>query len=113
MLAAPVEAVGETFEDKRNPDGHAVSEATSFARKHSQVFRRLGIDLIRVSEDGSAVVHMKPEVVDQLSARANTLDELGAREQSRWATIDHFDLIPDEFRIDREWLRGIASQEGH
>jgi Subtilase family len=111
VLAAPVESVGKLSKSKSDPVDREVPEKTNFARKHSQVFRRLGIDLINVAEDGSAVVHMKPEIMDQLSSRVRTLDALGAREQSRWVTIDRFELIPEEFRIDREWLDELKARK--
>ena len=62
------------------------------------------MDLLGVSDDGSAVVHMTPQRVDQLEATAATLPEFGVREQVRWATLESFDMIPPEFRIDQEWL---------
>src|SRR6266478_5603763 len=69
VLAAPVEKVAKLSSDKRKAVEGKVFEATNFAGEHSQVFRRLGLDLVSVSEDGSAVVHMKPEVMDQLTSR--------------------------------------------
>ena len=39
--------------------------------------------------------------------RAQALNSLGAREQSRWVTIDEFDTIPLQLRVDGAWLNGL------
>lgn len=111
LLAAPVKRLAKTSTDKRKAVDGKVFESTDFAREHSQVFRRLGLDLLNVEEDGSAVVHMKPEIMEQLSSRAQSLQKLGAKEQSRWATIDRFELIPPEFRIDSDWLDTLGAKK--
>ncbi len=111
LLAAPVEELAKSSENKKKaPDGK-VFERTDFAEKHSRVFRRLGLDLLNVAEDGSAIVHMKPEIVEQLSSRTQSLPKLGAREQSRWATIESFGMIPPKFRIDSDWLTSLRSKK--
>lgn len=104
LLAAPVEQLTKASTDKTKAKDGKRFEHTDFAREHSRVFRRLGVDLLNVADDGSAVVHMKPETMEQLSSRAQSLPRLGAGEQARWATIDRFALIPPELRIDSEWL---------
>jgi hypothetical protein len=71
------------------------------------VFRRLGIDLLKVEEDGNAIVHIKPDVVEQLAATAGTLPESGPREQARWAPINSFALIPSVSRVDPGWLSSV------
>jgi hypothetical protein len=109
VLAAPVESLAKTSTNKRRAVDGKVSEDTDFACEHSQIFRRLGLDLLSVEEDGSAMVHMKPEILEQLSSRAQSLQNLGAREQSRWATIDRFELIPPKFRIDADWLETLGA----
>jgi hypothetical protein len=53
--------------DKRKVIDGKVFEKTQFSEKHSRVFKRLGMELVGVTEAGSAVVHMKPEIVSQLS----------------------------------------------
>lgn len=111
LLAAPVEELAKASKDKRKAVDGKVFEHTDFAEKHSRVFRRLGLDLLNVVEDGSAVVHMKPEVMEQLSNTAQSLPELGARERERWATIDRFGMIPSKFRIDSEWHRALHAKK--
>lgn len=110
MLAAPVETLTKASKDKRKAQDGKVFVSTDFARDHSQVFRRLGVDLLNVTDDGSAIVHMKPDVMKQLSTRAHDLSNLGAREQARWATISRFATIPSDFRIDSDWLETIGSK---
>ena len=53
-------------------------------------------------------MHTTPERADQFESTAATLDEFGIREKVRWATIESFDLIPLEFRIDKEWLDSLS-----
>jgi len=110
LLAAPVEKLAKASEGIKAVGGK-VFKNTDFACEDSRVFRRLGVDLLRVAEDGSAIVHMKPEIMEQLSNRAEALPRLGAREQSRWATIDRFAMIPSGFRIDSDWLHTIDAKK--
>jgi len=107
VLAEPVEQLAKFSKDKRKAVDGKVFEKTQFSEKHSRVFKRLGMDLIGVTEAGSAVVHMKPEIVSQLSNTAQALASLGAREKSRWATIDRFEMVPIEARVDLNWLRSL------
>lgn len=110
LLAAPVSQLAKVSKDKKKAVHGRVLEATDFAEKHSRIFRRLGIDLISVAEDGSAVVHMKPETIDQLANTVQSLEELGDREKSRWATIESFKTIPPDVRIDSDWLEGLRAK---
>ena len=84
-----------------------IEEATAYSGKDSRVFSRLGMDLLSVAQDGSAVVHTTPERADQLS-RPQLPGRVRIREKVRWATIESFDLIPLEFRIDKEWLDSLS-----
>ena len=111
VLAAPVERLTKASKDKTKAKDGKVFEDTDFSREHSRVFRRLGVDLLNVADDGSAVVHMKPEMMEQLSSRAQSLQRLGAGEQARWATIDRFEMIPPELRVDSDWLRVLHTKK--
>src|SRR5437764_78924 len=108
VLAAPVQQLAKASKDKTKAVDGRVFESTDFAEKHSRVFHRLGLDLINVADDGSAVVHMKPEMMEQLSNTARSLPELGAKEKSRWATIGRFGMVPPQFRIDSDWLDTLS-----
>ncbi len=110
LLAEPVHELAKVSTDKQKAVEGKVLERTNFAEKHSRVFRRLGLDLINVTEDGSAVVHMKPEMMDQLSNTAQALPELGVKDKSRWATIDRFGMIPPKFRVDLDWLATLRAK---
>lgn len=111
LLAAPVAELAKSSKDRRKAPHGRLTEETDFGEKHSRVFRRLGIDLLSVADDGSAVIHMKPEAVEQLSNTARSLPELGPREKSRWATIQRFDMVPSKFRIDSDWLSELKAKE--
>jgi len=110
LLAAPVPELSKASKDKRKAHGGRVVEQTDFADRQSRVFRRLGIDLLSVADDGSALVHMKPELIEQLSNTAKNLRELGEREKARWATIERFETIPPGLRVDADWLSGLAAK---
>jgi hypothetical protein len=110
LLAEPVQQLAKASKDKTKAVGGKVFESTDFAEKHSRVFRRLGLDLINVADDGSAIVHMKPDMVEQMSNTAQTLPTLGPKEKSRWATIHNFAMIPPELRIDSDWLDTLRAK---
>lgn len=111
VLATPQTEVTKVSENVKIAPRGVFAEKTDFAQKHSRVFRRLGVDLLNVTEDGSAVVHMKPKTLDQLAGASRSLGELGAREQARWVTIDAFGMIPPNLRIDSAWLGSLDPQK--
>ena len=109
VLAQPVaELEKRSTNIRKAPDG-IFKDQTSFGGAHGRVFDRLGLDLLQVTEDGKAVVHGNRERVEQLRGRSKSLDSLGAREQARWATIDAFETIPFQLRVDEEWFGTLRS----
>lgn len=110
LVANPVEEVPKVSSAKKYPDGH-YAEKPNYRRDHSRIFRRLGLDLIGVHENGSATVHALSDRVERLLTTSNSLEEEGRQEQSRWATIDTFSPIPIDFRIDREWLGKLSKSK--
>jgi hypothetical protein len=107
LLAQPVPDVEKKSEDKKRAPSGTFREKTEYGGAHGRVFDRLGFDLLQVTDTGQAVVHAEKERIDQLVRRASALDSLGAREQSRWVTIDSFGAVPLELRVDADWLKGI------
>ena len=69
------------------------------------------MDLLRVTDEGQAIVHAKKAIMDQLRDRSSLLETLGAREQSRWVTIDSFETIPMQLRVDSDWLNQLSQNE--
>jgi hypothetical protein len=108
LLAKPHARLKKLSDDKKKAPTGEYQESTAYSGKDSHVFSRLGIDLLSVADDGSAVVHATPERAAQLESTAATLNEFGIREKVRWATIESFDLVPMEFRIDKEWLESLT-----
>jgi hypothetical protein len=108
VLADPVLEIEKRSKDKKKAPQGTFSEKTDFGGSHARVFDRLGLDLLQVTDDGKAVVHAESEKFSQLLQRSSSLDSLGAREQARWATIDSFDTIPLQMRVDADWLRSIT-----
>jgi hypothetical protein len=108
LLAKPQARLKKLSDDKKKAPTGEIEEATAYSGKDSRVFSRLGMDLLNVGQDGSAVIHTTPERADQLESTAATLNDFGIREKVRWATIESFDLIPLEFRIDKEWVDSLS-----
>ena len=111
VIAQPVPEVEKRSTDKKKAPEGTFKEATDFGGQHARVFDRLGLDLLQVTDDGRAVVHAEAERMKQLRQRAASLDELGIREQARWVTIDSFDTIPLQLRVDADWLRTLKPHQ--
>lgn len=110
VIAAPVPEVKKRSVDRKKAPQGTFKERTEFGGQHGKVFDRLGLDLLQVTDDGRAVVHANRERLEQLLQRSASLDTLGVREQARWATIDSFDTIPIQLRVDAEWLKSLDQQ---
>jgi hypothetical protein len=112
LLAQPVaELIKESKQKKRAPEGTYAEKPNYASGEHSRVFQRLGLDLLQVNDDGSATVHATAEGMDKLLLASESLDQVGTREQSRWATIDTFGVIPPSLRIDETWLDDLSVRE--
>jgi len=110
VIAHPVPELEKRSSDKKKAPQGTFKETTDFGGQHARVFDRLGLDLLQVTEDGEAIVHAQAERVDQLVQRTESLEQLGAREQARWATIDSFETIPLQLRVDADWLKTLKSR---
>ncbi len=111
LLATPVPKVPKLSVNKKKAPSGTYQEATRYSGSHSLVFRRLGLDLIAVHDDGKATVHVTTDRVERLVATTETLAEEGARERARWATIDAFSPVPRSLRVDEAWLTSLSSSE--
>lgn len=111
MMAMPAAVVDKVSKNRKiAPDG-IKKEATKYGGAHSKIFGRLGMDLLQVNADGTAVVHTTPDKIESLLASSDTLDELGVREQAKWATIDQFATIPEKLKVDSDWLKTLSKDE--
>lgn len=81
-----------------------VHEIVDFRGEHAPVFEKLGIDLLRVNQDGSATVHAEARSFEKLKAWAAEFTSLGTRDKARWASLANFGLIPPEFKVNASWL---------
>jgi hypothetical protein len=111
VVAQPVADVEKRSKDKKKAPQGTFKEPIKFGANHGRIFDRLGLDLLQVTEDGRAVVHGDRERMEQLHARAATLDALGVREQARWVSIDSFEAIPIQLRVDADWLKALKSNQ--
>lgn len=111
LLARPETSLKKESVNKRKAPSGEFDEPTIYAGKDSRVFTRLGMDLLRVGEDGTAVVHITPERADQFESSTSALADSGVREQVRWATVESFDLVPLAMKIDLPWLEKISRDE--
>ena len=107
VLAKPVQSIEKKSTNKRLAQDGVISSPVRFDEDDSRVFRRLGMDLIEVTADGNAVVHIEPERVKQLLATTQRLEDVGAREQARWASLDSFGVVPIELRLNDGWVRSL------
>lgn len=109
MVAAPEKHVTKRSTAKNKPA--TFTEETRYAGEHSRVFRRLGLDLLHVADDGTAIVHATRDRVQQLARTAQQLPRAGAREQARWVTISEFMPVPETYRIDMQWAMQIPQSK--
>jgi hypothetical protein len=107
VLAKPVSSIQKKSTNKRLAQDGVISTQVRFDEDDSRVFRRLGMDLIEVTGDGNAVVHIEPERIKQLLATTQRLEEVGAREQARWASVASFGVVPVEMRLNDSWVRSL------
>jgi hypothetical protein len=110
VIAQPVADVEKHSADKKKAPKGTFKEPTDFGGSHARVFDRLGLDLLQVTDDGKAVVHAQAERMDQILQRSESLAQLGPREQSRWVTIDSFETIPLQLRVDTDWFKTLRPQ---
>lgn len=108
FLCAVPRAVPKVSTSKSKPG--AFDEPTHYAGEQSRIFRRLGIDLIDVSNDGIATVHATPDRVERLLSTAFTLQKETLKERARWVTLDTFEAIPSSYRVDAEWLKTVPTK---
>ena len=92
VLAKPLGKLQKKSKDRRAVDG-LLTESVRYDESDSRIFGRLGIDLLEVTDEGDAIVHLLPESAERLISTASVLAEVGPREQARWATIDIFSLL--------------------
>jgi hypothetical protein len=71
LLAKPDKGLIKTSE--RRGERKETKYTVNYAQDDSRVFTRLGLDLLQVNEDGSAVVHSRPEQFDRLLATASNI----------------------------------------
>ncbi len=108
LVATPESVVKKESSNRKKAPTGTFEEPTNYKGEHSRVFRRLGIDLLGVDDDGVATVHATPQRLDQLLQTAGSLDTAGVAEQARWATIQAFAPIPAEHRADRKWIDSLS-----
>lgn len=112
MLAKPeMNLVTEAVKKRKTADGKYL-EDVRYDRTDSLIFERLGLDLLQVNKDGTATVHASPTGFRRLVSTAESLDQLGKREQYRWAKVHSFDIVPSRLRIDQVWIDSLEP-DGH
>lgn len=104
VVARPVPELEKKSTDSRKAPSGILKDPTDFGGSHGRIFERLGLDLLEVTDSGQALVHGDRDRLEQLLQRSRSLDSLGTREQVRWATIDLFETIPPQLRVDAGWV---------
>jgi hypothetical protein len=111
LVAMPEPAVTKKSTNKKKAPTGTFDELTNYRGEHSRVFRRLGMDLLEVDDRGVATVHATTQRLDQLLQTASSLGSAGVAEQARWATIQTFAPIPDDHRVDRQWIDSLLPKK--
>lgn len=107
VCALPVGVVEKASTAKDAKSGVKL-ERTNFRGQHSKVFKRLGIDLLSVMDDGVALVHAPSHQVEKLTQAAANLRLAGKQEQNRWVCLDSFEPVPLSRKVDAAWLATIG-----
>lgn len=108
LLAVPETKVAKKSQDKKRAIDGKVLEDISYREAEARIFARLGLDLIHVNSDGSAMVHARADHFEQLKQSSQNLEEFGLREKARWATINSFAPNKPEFVYDEQWLQQLS-----
>ena len=111
LAAIPTPVIKKKSDDVRRAPEGVRDEPTEYSGEHSRVFRRLGLDLLAVDDQGRALIHAPATRMDQLLSKVDALPSEGPKEQSRWVTIDSFNIVPSEFRIDAAWLAELPKDK--
>lgn len=108
LLSRPELKLERISEAKTAKDG-TMAVTTSFAGKQARLFQSLGMDLLRVTPEGDAIVHATPATVEQLESTASRLASAGKKEKARWAHFAEFSTVPSDKRVDRAWLASLKN----
>jgi Subtilase family len=112
LLSRPEVRVEKVSTAKKAKNGR-IEMHTDLAGEHARVFERLGLDLIRLTSRGDALVHAKLETIGQLEATVGRLGDAGRRDQARWALLSEFHVPPLETRVDLDWLSNLDEKKAH
>ncbi|HBJ85121.1 MAG TPA: hypothetical protein DDZ88_14870 [Verrucomicrobiales bacterium] len=111
LIADPASEIIKSSTAKDAVDGKRI-EAVHFSGEQSKLFERIGLDLIEVHPSGMATVHASPERMEQLIARTQQLEHLGARQQARFVAFDSFEWLAGKLKFDQEWLTELGKKSG-
>ena len=111
LAAVPAKIPKLTTSKQHSKTGKPVEieETPNFGGKDSLVFRRLGVDLLQVHPDGTATVHVGSPSLGRLVSTSRNLGDEGGRQQARLSSIDSFEEVPWQKRIDPGWFAEIKS----
>lgn len=88
--------------------GGVVSERPDYSGAQSNLFRRIGLDLLENWDDGSASVHFLSSHQEQIAATIRRLPQASLKEQSYWAYFERFQAEPWERRVSGRWMEEIS-----
>ncbi|MCE5341128.1 MAG: S8 family serine peptidase [Planctomycetaceae bacterium] len=109
LLANPEKKVVKESESRGEKSTY--EEKTEYAKDDSQIFQRLGLDLLQVNDDGTAAVHARSDQIERLLATTEFLNKLNQRDKFKWAKIHEFDLISSKYRIDLPWIENFKPND--
>jgi hypothetical protein len=112
LLSSPEQKVQRDSKAQTAKDG-VQQLKIDFGGKQARIFERLDLQLLGVTAQGEALVHARPETLDQLEATAARLSDAKKGEKARWAFLKDFRLPPIETRVDMAWLAALDPKTAH
>lgn len=108
VLVVPVEGIEKLSDAKKfRKLGGISKQAPTFGGQQSNLFRKLGMQLLDTLPDGRAAVHIGASRAAQLFSTLELLPKAGAREQGQWIGIREFEVVPPSMKVDASWLDAL------
>lgn len=102
FIAKPPTSLERTSSAKKAIAGK-LERSIDLAGTDSQIIKKLGLDLLAVNENGSAIVHATNVKIDQMIKTLGHLNELSSKEHDRWAHVNSLDSVPESYKTSISW----------
>lgn len=106
VVAVPVQTVQKRSKAISVPGG-IKQEVPAFGGEQSQLFRKLGMDLIETHPGGKATVHVPSTRAKQLLSTMASLPAASSREKGRWINFEDFEPLGWTSRVSKTWIETV------